>query len=385
MASYVRNMDTGSTAKHHGNDFLPSWANDIDSIANDNETFANAVGVNSGRNNNPTKDNTNHLGLRKTGTRSNRIAKNAANFQGGNNQSFKQGRGDQSLHGKVQQSTGIKKGTVRNAQRYLSNDANTDNTTTTRKKVSATLELITTSNTVTRGRTFALLNSGTKDVELTLDFTGSTGVSIVDSSTLTCTTYIEQGTETYVGSIAIAPGRASVKMALACKTIVGTQQPKKQKAPPPKPQRKEKQKQKQTAIATHTFIAAESDECSVTTGDECMLQSQDQNGWTMVVNLTTGNTGLTPTNHLDVNATPKTNNQSLNNVYSKNQNRRGSWIGGNGKATVSTTASVPISSNTVTKIRRGSMKDTDVNQGQKNNASDWNDATTNAKVLHAST
>ena len=60
---------------------------------------------------------TNHLGLRKTGTRSNRIAKNAANFQGGNNQSFKQGRGDQSLHGKVQQSTGIKKGTVRNAQR----------------------------------------------------------------------------------------------------------------------------------------------------------------------------------------------------------------------------------------------------------------------------
>ena len=27
----------------------------------------------------------------------------------------------------------------------------------------------------------------------------------------------------------------------------------------------------------------------------------------------------------------------------------------------------------------------DVNQGQKNKASDWNDATTNAKVLHAST
>ena len=116
-----------------------------------------------------------------------------------------------------------------------------------------------------------------------------------------------------------------------------------------------------------------------------MLQSQDQNGWTMVVNLTTGNTGLTPTNHLDVNATPKTNNSSLNNVYSKNKNRRGSWVGGKGKVTVSTTASVPISSNTITKIRRGSMKDMDVNQGQKNNASDWNDATTNAKVLHAST
>jgi hypothetical protein len=330
-----------------GNEYLPSWANNIHDIAADNAQFAHATGI--------------------TG-----IAPNANHFKGGQNQRFKQHKGAQSLHGQVQQSTGISQGHVAHAKRGL---AATTTSTTTRKTINKELELITTVDAATRGRSFQLANSGHKDVEVTLAFTGSTGVSVVvqlDADThvsaLCCTTIVPANATRDCGEIAIAPGRASVNMGLSVQTIVKdtttTTTTTTKRGPPPKPPPTTNAAPPTTAVAAHAFEAAEEDECTLNEGDEVHLLGDASSGWVEVLNLTTGHQGLVPFNHLDQHATPKASAGSLNTVYQPCQHRRGSWVGGRANR----------GANLVRKVRQDSFT--------QNNAEDWNDATTNAQVRH---
>ena len=376
MSSYVRNMDTGKQAKNRGDDYLPSWSNDINAIAQDNERFAQEVGVSSGRRGAAANDNTNHLGLRRTRQSNRQVPppNSSASFRGGQNQTFRQGRGEESLHGQVQKSTGIAKGTVSSARRNLNNSS--DNSLS-RKKITTDLELSTETNSKTRGRIFRLTNTGNKDVELTLNFQGSEGVTVDDNTTMTKTVVVSSGTQDVLwGSISIAPGRAAVKMALAVKTLVSSTS-----AVPAGMQQRSPQPTCRTAIATHNFAAAEEDECDLNEGDEVQLLSEDTNGWTSILNLTSGDTGLSPSNHFEIGAIPKSISGSLNNIYTKSKTRRGSWVGGNGNGAVivKKEASVPVTSNvSATKVRcRGSIK--------RNSVHDWDDGTTNAKATHVKT
>jgi hypothetical protein len=358
MSSYVRNIDTGSRAKNRGNDYLPSWAKNSNSIAKDDETFANATGINSGKEDH-SKDNTNHLGLKKTGSM----------FQGGQNQKFKQRRGEHSLHGQVQKSTGLAPGTVAKSRgNFISSASSPD--TVTRKKINSDLELITYANQETRGRTYELVNSGKKDVELTLSFDGSTGVTVKNSTNLSCTTIVPSKSTVCCGEILIGKGRASVKMALAVKTIVGTNKGSSVKnmnkrggttSSSNSGSRNKGNSNKgnpsnntsgQPAVAIYAFQSKADDECSLNENDEVQLLGEESNGWILVLNMTTGDTGLVPLNHLEINAKPKASPGSINNMYQKK--KRGSWVSNRHK----------------------------VVQPKKNNANDWDNETTNASVTH---
>ena len=205
-------------------------------------------------------------------------------------------------------------------------------------------------------------------MELTLEFTGSTGVSVVaqvDADThvfdLCCTTIVPANATRYCGQITIAPGRASVKMALAVKTIVDNTT---KRGPPPKPTPTTNTASPTTAVAAHAFEAAEEDECTLNEGDEVQLLGDAEAAWVEVLNLTTGHQGLVPLNYLDKHATPKASIGSVNTVYQPCQHRRGSWVGGRANR----------GANIVRKVRRDSFT--------QNNAEDWNDANTNAQVRH---
>ena len=376
MSSYVRNMDTGKQAKNRGDDYLPSWSNDINAIAQDNERFAQEVGVSSGRRGAAANSKIVVQGLRRTRQSNRQVPppNSSASFRGGQNQTFRQGRGEESLHGQVQKSTGIAKGTVSSARRNLNNSSDHS---LSRKKITTDLELSTETNSKTRGRIFRLTNTGNKDVELTLNFQGSEGVTVDDNTTMTKTVVVSSGTQDVLwGSISIAPGRAAVKMALAVKTLVSSTS-----AVPAGMQQRSPQPTCRTAIATHNFAAAEEDECDLNEGDEVQLLSEDTNGWTSILNLTSGDTGLSPSNHFEIGAIPKSISGSLNNIYTKSKTRRGSWVGGNGNGAVivKKEASVPVTSNvSATKVRcRGSIK--------RNSVHDWDDGTTNAKATHVKT
>ena len=106
MASIVRNMDTGKSVVNRGNDYLPSWANATDDIAADGDKFAQEAGVQQTIVR-VARDSTNSLGLRRTSwskastgrLSGSKAAPTSDQFQGGQNQAFKQGRGENSLHG----------------------------------------------------------------------------------------------------------------------------------------------------------------------------------------------------------------------------------------------------------------------------------------------
>ena len=405
MASIVRNMDTGKSAVNRGNDYLPSWANATDDIAADGDKFAQEAGVQQTIVR-VAKDSTNSLGLRRTSwskastgrLSGSKAAPTSDQFQGGQNQAFKQGRGENSLHGKVQKSTGIAKGTVARAK--VSSGGGVAATSTKRKKISSELELVTTTNTDTRGRTFVVINTGKRGVQLELNFAGSNGLTVVGAGATKdekIIATVPAGTEMEVGSIQLSTGRVSVKMALSAKTIVGgggaaaaagggggavaaaSSRPNRKASMPATKTR--------TAVATHAFDAGEDDECSLSKGDECTLLTteDDGSGWSLVLNMTSGARGLAPTNHLDESGTPAAAVGSVNNVFRKTTNngsRRGSWIGSSRGDQLPPEEEREKVIQQQQQQQRTVVRTTRAASIERNNTSEWNNESTNAKSVH---
>jgi hypothetical protein len=259
-------------------------------------------------------------------------------------------------------------------------------TSTKTKKISSELELVTTTNTDTRGRTFVVINTGKRGVQLELNFAGSNGLTVVGAGATKdekIIATVPAGTEMEVGGIQLSTGRVSVKMALSAKTIVGggvsggggaaaSSRPNRKASMPATKTR--------TAVATHAFDAGEDDECSLSKGDECTLLAteDDGSGWSLVLNMTSGARGLAPTNHLDESGTPAAAVGSVNNVYRKI--RRGSWIGS------SRGDQLPPKEEREKVIQqqqqRTVARTTRAASIERNNASEWNNESTNAKSVH---
>ena len=286
---------------HAGDAFLPGWARGSGSataIAHDSESFAARLDVRPERGAGMSSVRTNALGLRITG--------------GGHHvqrTTHRAGGGD----GFAKQSE---------------------------KEVVPGVNLVTSVNSRTRARLFEIANKSNDDVEITLGFNGSTGVTLDGAACgkLSQTTNILAGETMVVGSIMIAPGNASVRMALSCKTMaknrcnrLHTDKKKNEKG--------KKKKESNTSIASssssstattatvaaYAFTAAEGDECTLSKGDEVLVKSEDYKGWISILNLTTGKEGLVPTNHLALSpmVQPRSQNGSANHVY--NNTDRGIW------------------------------------------------------------
>jgi hypothetical protein len=341
----------GGAASSRGDAYLPAWSRDTAGVATDSAAFAARVGVDAGQRRHGAA--TNALGLLRTTEKDGfggrrRLVRGAAGF------GFRK-------HGEKEAKPGAA------GFRKLGE-----------KEIKPGVVFVTSVHAQSRARQFELDNAGEGDVELTLSFRGSVGVTLDGEAGLARTTLVEAGHRAVVGSISIAPGNASVRMGLSCKTF-----PKKRKD-----QTKKKKKKKKnvastsaaqstptpansttsasppsgassTAVAAHAFAAAEDDECTLTQDDEVLVKSEDHQGWILVLNLTSGKEGLVPTNHLDFMpaARSRPRRGSVNHIYSKAG--VGSWKSGSQLTRRQPTKRPP-----------------------KNDPNDWKDRATSSEIRH---